>query len=40
MILDPITMEPDQKVSEALDLMHRYKISGVPVVKIRNLSGF
>jgi IMP dehydrogenase len=32
MIVDPITIEPEQKVSEALELMNRYRISGVPVV--------
>jgi IMP dehydrogenase len=31
MIVDPITMRPDQKIFEALDLMNRYRISGVPV---------
>ena len=31
MIVDPITMRPDQKIHEALDLMASYKISGVPV---------
>jgi len=39
MIVDPITIEPEQKVTEALDLMHRYKISGVPVVKNKKLVG-
>jgi IMP dehydrogenase len=39
MIVDPITIEPEQKVHEALDLMHRYRISGVPVVKKRRLVG-
>ena len=37
MIVDPITIEPGQKVSDALDLMSRYKISGVPVVRGRRL---
>ena len=32
MIVDPVTMTPDQKVSEALDAMGRYRISGLPVV--------
>ncbi|PYT07700.1 MAG: IMP dehydrogenase [Acidobacteria bacterium] len=32
MIVDPITMRPDQKISEALDVMARFRISGVPVV--------
>lgn len=39
MIVDPITIEPEQKVSDALDLMSRYKISGVPVVRGRRLVG-
>jgi IMP dehydrogenase len=33
MIHDPVTMSPDQKISEALEMMRRYKISGVPVTK-------
>ncbi len=39
MIVDPITIEPDQKVRDALELMNRYRISGVPVVKGRKLVG-
>ncbi len=39
MIVDPITIEPEQRVREALELMSRYKISGVPVVKKRKLVG-
>ena len=39
MIVDPITIGPGQKVREALDLMNRYRISGVPVVKNRKLVG-
>ncbi|MFL6235630.1 MAG: IMP dehydrogenase [Thermoanaerobaculia bacterium] len=31
MIVDPVTMRPDQSIREALDVMARYKISGVPV---------
>ncbi len=31
MIVDPITMRPEQRISEALQLMASYKISGVPV---------
>jgi len=31
MIVDPVTIQPDQKIREALDVMARYKISGVPV---------
>ena len=33
MVVDPITIEPDRKVSDALKLMNQYSISGVPVVK-------
>jgi len=32
MIVDPVTIEDTALVSEALDIMERYKISGVPVV--------
>jgi IMP dehydrogenase len=39
MIVDPITIEPEQKVCDALDLMNRYRISGVPVVKNKRLVG-
>jgi len=39
MIVDPITIGPEQKVKEALELMSRYKISGVPVVRKRRLVG-
>ncbi|MFH1079040.1 MAG: IMP dehydrogenase [Pseudomonadota bacterium] len=39
MIVDPITIDPEQKVSDALNLMNQYRISGVPVVKNRKLVG-
>jgi IMP dehydrogenase len=39
MIVDPVTVEPDQKISDVLDLMGRYRISGVPVVKQGQLVG-
>jgi IMP dehydrogenase len=32
MIMNPITLTPERKVYEALELMSRYKISGIPVV--------
>jgi IMP dehydrogenase len=32
MIVDPVTMTPEQKVADALDAMSRYRISGLPVV--------
>src|SRR5580698_10210300 len=31
MIVDPVTIGPDKKIADALDLMKRYRISGVPV---------
>jgi IMP dehydrogenase len=31
MIVDPVTMRPWQSISEALEVMEKYKISGVPV---------
>jgi len=31
MIVDPVTMRPEQRIAEALEVMARYKISGVPV---------
>jgi IMP dehydrogenase len=39
MIVDPITMRPEQKISEALAVMRRYRISGVPVTKGGKLVG-
>ncbi|MBN2001523.1 IMP dehydrogenase [candidate division KSB1 bacterium] len=39
MIVDPITIEPEQKVREALEMMNHYRISGVPVVKNKLLVG-
>lgn len=39
MIVDPITIEPERKVSDALALMNQYLISGVPVVKNEKLVG-
>jgi len=39
MIVDPITIEPERKISDALELMKRYRISGVPVTKNNRLVG-
>ncbi len=39
MIVDPITMGPDQKIFEALAVMKKYRISGVPVTKNGKLVG-
>ena len=33
MIVDPITIRPDRPVSEAIAMMERYRISGVPVTR-------
>jgi len=33
MIVDPITMQPEQRIHEALQVMARYKISGVPITR-------
>ncbi|MFQ5418082.1 MAG: IMP dehydrogenase, partial [Myxococcota bacterium] len=33
MIVDPITMHPEQRIYEALEVMARYRISGVPVIR-------
>jgi len=33
MIVDPITMRPEQRIREALEVMARYRISGVPVTR-------
>jgi IMP dehydrogenase len=39
MIVDPITMDPDQKIYEALEIMRKYRISGVPVTRRGKLMG-
>lgn len=39
MIIDPVTVHPDQPIYEALDVMRRYKISGLPVTKDGHLVG-
>jgi IMP dehydrogenase len=39
MIVDPVTVAPDARVAEALDLMARYRISGVPVTVGTRLVG-
>ena len=33
MIVDPVTIDPEHNISDALDVMKRYRISGVPVTK-------
>jgi IMP dehydrogenase len=39
MIVDPITISPDKKISDALEMMKRYRISGIPVTQGRRLVG-
>jgi IMP dehydrogenase len=39
MIVDPVTISPEQPISDALELMRRFKISGVPVTKNGRLVG-
>jgi|YelNatPaOPRAMG01_1025707.scaffolds.fasta_scaffold58909_2 IMP dehydrogenase len=39
MIVDPITMDPDQKIYEALEVMKKYRISGVPITRHGKLLG-
>ena len=39
MIVDPVTMSPDARVSDALGVMRKYKISGVPITKNGKLVG-
>src|SRR5213079_2988874 len=39
MIVDPITVDPEQMIGDALDVMKRYRISGVPVTKNGKLVG-
>src|SRR5436190_2748600 len=39
MIVDPVTISPDAKIADALEVMRRYKISGVPVTKNKKLVG-
>jgi len=39
MIVDPVTMSPDDRVSDALEVMRQYKISGVPITKNKKLVG-
>jgi IMP dehydrogenase len=39
MIVDPVTISPEQPIAAALEVMRRYKISGVPVTKHKKLVG-
>ena len=39
MIVNPITMSPDQKILEAVEVMKKYKISGLPITSNGKLVG-
>jgi len=39
MIVDPVTIEPERPISDALEVMKRFRISGVPVTKHGKLVG-
>ena len=39
MIMNPITLSPDRKIGEAMELMSRYHISGIPIVEGQKLVG-
>ena len=39
MIVNPITMSPDQKIHEAMEVMQHYKISGLPITLNGKLVG-
>jgi len=39
MILEPVTVEPDQPIEQALEIMRKYNISGLPVTKDGYLVG-
>ncbi len=39
MVIDPVTVEPDQPIGQALEIMQRYHISGLPVTRDGKLVG-
>lgn len=39
MIVDPITLPPDRTIGDALEVMHRFSISGIPVTENGRLVG-
>jgi IMP dehydrogenase len=39
MIIDPVTIGPDARIADVLELMERYRISGIPVVEGKKLVG-
>jgi IMP dehydrogenase len=36
MVVDPITIRPQEKIYKAIELMHKYKISGLPITDENN----
>ncbi|MBN2409638.1 MAG: IMP dehydrogenase [Candidatus Aminicenantes bacterium] len=36
MVVDPITVRPQEKIYRAIELMHKYKISGLPITNENN----
>jgi len=39
MIIDPVTIGPEERIAKVLEFMERYRISGIPVVEGRKLVG-
>ncbi|MHC4354333.1 MAG: IMP dehydrogenase [Planctomycetota bacterium] len=39
MIVDPITLPPDKTIGDALEVMHRFSISGIPITEKGRLVG-
>src|SRR5579862_5373633 len=39
MIVDPVTIAPEMSVRQALDIMNKYKVSGLPVTRGQRLVG-
>jgi len=39
MVLDPVTVEPEQLLRDAVEIMQRYRISGLPVTRAGKLVG-
>jgi IMP dehydrogenase len=39
MIIDPVTIGPEARIADVLQMMERYRISGIPVVEGRKLVG-
>ncbi len=39
MIVDPVTLEPDRPISDALDVMREFQVSGIPITRHGKLVG-